>query len=72
MCQTPDAFTQPDVIVRYYKLDGSTLEVQFFNYDANFYATRVYPQRVRFLTSRTSLDSVFSTLPRVLAGELDR
>ena len=70
--QDENAFTQPDVIVRYHKLDGDTLEVQFFNYDANFYAVRVYPEPVRFLTSRTSLDSVFSTLPRVLAGELDR
>jgi len=70
--QDEDVFTQPDVIIIYHKLDGGTVEVQFFNYDANFYAARVYPEPVRFLTSRTSLDSVFNTLPRILAGELDR
>ena len=56
----------PDITVTYQLLDGERLVVEFFTFDANFYAVRQQGDSLRFVTSRLVVDTMFNTLANML------
>jgi hypothetical protein len=65
---------RPDLVVTFNLLDPAEppTVVEFFNYDANFYAVRQYPHPVQFVTSRRAVSMMFDSAELLLAGELTR
>lgn len=73
--ETREAEGPPDVVITYYLNDGGDegpIVVEFFGYDANFYAVRQYPEPLQFVTSRLGVSVLFDSAERIMAGELDR
>jgi hypothetical protein len=63
-----------DLIISYYLLDPleDPIVVEFFAYDANFYAVRRQPEPVQFVINRRAVEVAYSLIEDLLAGELDR
>lgn len=61
----------PDITLTYHFIDVNEppTVVDIFTYDLGFYAIRVRPYPVQFVTSRMSVDLIFSTLEDLLNDE---
>jgi len=63
---------RPDLVITFNLSDPAEPPtiVEFFSYDANFYAVRQYPHPVQFVTSKRAVSMMFDSADSLLAGEL--
>lgn len=62
---------EPAITLTYHMLDANEPPVilEIFPFDSNFYAIRRYPNPLQFVTSRMSVDNIFSSIEDMLSGE---
>jgi hypothetical protein len=68
---TPDS--QPAVLIAYQLNSGEPNPTfQYFDYNTDFYAVQQDDRPIQFVINKLSVDQMFASMKKLLAGELDR